>query len=266
MLANRVSDTLSDSGHWGGVWVTPRESTAVDINVHAEIMQSDGNVLEMRVRAVDATGHSWLDKKYRMETAASAYSTLRYPNTDPYQDVFYEISNDLAAVRAQLSAQQIAEIRSVSELRYASRVSPAAFGDYVEESGDGNFRPVRLPAVNDPMLQRTRLVRQREQLLFETIDQHYQEFSLEAQESYRRWREESRMDSIQIQEAARSAKSRTALGALAIALSVAASNQIESRSLADSLLVNSGLYIGGDLLRSAAVRRQDRRLYTQTLE
>jgi len=266
MLANRVSETLSASGHWGGVWVTPRESTAVDLNVTAEILQSDGNVLEMRVRAVDATGHEWLSKKYYMETAASAYNRFRYPNTDPYQDVFNEISNDLASLRAQVTPEQLADIRSVSELRYAAELSPAAFGDYIEESGNGSFRPQRLPAADDPMLQRSRSVRQREQLLFETLDQYYQEFSREADDSYFGWREYSREDSIRIEEAARAAKSRTALGALAIALSVAASNQIETNSLADTLLVNSGIYIGGDLLRSAAVRRQERRLYTQSLE
>lgn len=266
MLAQRLSETLSVSGHWGGVWVAPDESTAVDLNVHAEILQSDGNVLELRVTAVDATGEEWLDKDYRMETALSAYNTMRYPNTDPYQDLFNEISNDLASLRAQAGPEQLSNIRTVGELRYAGRLSPAAFGDYIEETGDGQYRAARLPAVDDPMLQRSRSVRQREQLLFETLDQHYGEFSREASDSYLGWREYSREESIQLAEAARAAKSRTLFGALVIAAAIAGSSQMDTSSLANRLLVDSGLYIGGDLLRSAATRRQEKRLHQQSLE
>lgn len=265
MLAVNLRDTLRRSGHWGTVWVTPRESNAADLNVRAEILQSDGNIVHLHVIARDASGRVWLNDDYDMETASSAFNKQRYPNLDPYQDVFNRIANDLAEFRAALQAEQIDEIRTVSALRYAGELSPAAFGEYVEESGNGQFEAVRLPASNDPMFERTQSVRQREQLFFETMDQYYEDFMLDAGDSYHSWREFAREDSIRMQEAARAAKMRTGFGALAIALSLAYGNQSGRSSLADRIIADAGIYIGGDLLRSGAIRRQERRLYTASL-
>jgi hypothetical protein len=265
MLAVTLRDTLQGSGHWGAVWVTPRVSNAADLNVRAEILQSDGNILQLNVTAQDATGRIWLDDEYEMETAASAFNQQRYPNLDPYQDLFNVIANDLAAARAEMLSDQIEEIRTLGALRYASELSPEAFGDYVEESGRGQYEAVRLPATNDPMFDRTQSVRQREQLFFETLDQYYEDFKLDAGDSYLGWREFAREDSIRMIEAARAAKMRTGFGALAIALSLAYGQQSGRDSIADRIIADAGVYIGGDLLRSGAVRRQERRLYTASL-
>jgi hypothetical protein len=264
MLAVTLRDTLQSSGHWGSVWVTPRVSNAADLNVTAEIRQSDGHILNLEVRAVDATGRVWLDEDYEMETAASAYNRQRYPTLDPYQDVFNEIANDLAAARSEFSAGEIANLRSVAELRYANELSPEAFEGYVEQQGRGSYGLARLPASDDPMLGRTRSVRQRERVFFETLDQYYADFQIQAADSYDGWREFSREDSIRLAEAARAAKLRTGLGALAIALSIAYGNN-NNDSFSDRVLADAGIYIGGDLLRAGAVRRQERRLYTQSL-
>jgi hypothetical protein len=265
-LAVELREALQRSGHWGAVWVTPRASNALDLNVEGEILRSDGNVFSLQVTATDATGRVWLDEDYDMETALGSYNLQRYPNQDPYQDVFNEIANDLAALRAETDSGTIADIRTTGELRYAGELSPEAFGDYVEESNDGSFEPVRLPAADDPMFSRTRSVRQREQLLFETLDQYYADFAFDASESYHRWREFTREDSIRLQEAERAAKLRTGLGALAIALSIAYGSQNDADSLSDVIVQNAGIVIGDDLLRSAAVRRQEKRLHTQALQ
>lgn len=264
-LAVKLKETLQSSGHWGAVWAVPSESTAVDLNVRAEILQSDGNILDLQVTARDSEGQMWLSKKYDMETAAGAYNRQRYPNLDPYQDVFNEIANDLAAVRAERSAAEIENLRAIAALRYAGDLSPQAFGDYVVEDR-GDYELARLPAADDPMYRRTQAVRQREQLVFETLDQYYEQFTLDGSDSYDGWREYSREDSIRLADASRSAKTRTALGALAIALSIAAGQQTDRGNLAESMIVDAGIYIGGDILRSAGTRRQERREYQQLLE
>jgi hypothetical protein len=264
-LAVKLRETLQNSGHWGSVWVTPQTSTAVDLNIHGQILRSDGNIVELKVWAEDGTGRVWFVNDYEMETAASAYNRQRYPDLDPYQDVLNEIANDLASYRAGLDAETVADIRTIGELRYASELSPEAFGEYLSED-DGVFEPQRLPAAGDPTLQRSRSVRQREQLFFETLDRHYEEFMLSAADSYDSWREYSREDSLRIQEAARAARLRTGLGALAIAMSIAYGAQSDRSSLADRIIADAGIYVGGDLLRSAAVRRQERRLHTQSLQ
>jgi hypothetical protein len=265
LLAVELRETLENSGHWGLVRVTPSETVAVDLLVTAEILQSDGYVLDLHVVAQDATGREWLDAKYDMETAAGAYNPQIYPNIDPYQDVLNEIANDLARARAEYSQQEVERIHEVAELRYAAELSPEAFGGYLEERG-GVYEPLRLPASDDPLMQRARSVRQREQLLFDTIDQYYQSFTLDAGQSYLGWRESAREDSIRMAEAARSAKLRTGLGALAIALSIAYGQNSDRGNIADAMVRDAGIYIGGDILRSASTRRQERRLYTQLLQ
>ena len=150
-MAVHLRDTLQKSGHWGAVWVTPQDSLSADINVSAEIVESDGSRLRLQVLANDSTGKVWLNHEYSMETAAAAYNRQRYPDLDPYQDVFNSIANDLAAVKRGLSSAQAENIRTVSQVRFAGEFSPEAFGDYVHRNGrNGTYELQRLPAPGDP--------------------------------------------------------------------------------------------------------------------
>ena len=264
--AVELRDTLERSGHWGSVWVTPSASTAVDVNLHTEILQSDGHALELRVRAEDVTGRVWFRDRYEMETAGVAYrNRQRYGNLDPYQDVFNEIANDLAEARAALGEEEAARIRTIGELRYAGELMPEAFGDYLEQD-KGVYELVRLPAAGDPNLARTQAVRQRAQLVFETLGLYYDEFTLEAEDPYFGWRDGTRGESIMIKEAARAAKLRTGLGALMIATTIMSGRQSSRNSLADVIVQDAGMYIGFDLIRSGQVRRQERRLHLDSLQ
>jgi len=97
-----LRDTLQKAGNWGSVWITPRETTAADVSVVAKILHSDGDYLQLEVTAKDSTGLVWLDgERYEMSTAAGAFNRQRFPELDPYQDVFNTIANDLA-IRASV--------------------------------------------------------------------------------------------------------------------------------------------------------------------
>ncbi|HEY8520209.1 MAG TPA: hypothetical protein VIN61_09020 [Gammaproteobacteria bacterium] len=264
-MAVLLRDTLQNSGHWGAVWVTPKSTTAADLNVTAEIKHSDGDLLRLRVRAVDATGRVWLEDDYEMHTAAGAFNRQRYPELDPYQDVFNRIANDLAAVRAQFTGRQLEEIRNVASLRYAAELAPEAFEGYVVEEKDGVYALNRLPAADDPMFDRTQRVRQREQLFVETLNQHYAKFYRDAQDSYDGWREYAREEAIALRELTKSARWRTGIGVATILASlVYGSNNNDSFS--DRVIRDALMYVGMDVLRTSAVRRQEKRLHTETLE
>ena len=172
-LAVHLRDTLQRSGHWGAVWATPGESSAADINVSAEILHSDGSQLRLKVRAVDSTGEVWVDGEYFMETAAGAFNRQQYPGLDPYQDVFNRIANDLATAKDGMSSEDKRNVRTVSQLRFAGELSPEAFGDYVVQERNGRYSLSRLPAEDDPQFERTQLVRDREHLFVETLNEHY---------------------------------------------------------------------------------------------
>jgi hypothetical protein len=264
-MAVLLRDTLQNSGHWGSVWVTPEASTAADLNVNASILHSDGDTLKLGVQAVDATGRVWLHQDYDMETAAGSFNRQRYPNLDPYQDVFNSIANDLAAVRAELSAEENERIRTVGQLRYAAELSPEAFSGHVVEN-KGEYELNRLPAVDDPMFDRTQRVRQREKLFFETLDQHYAKFYSDARPSYDSWREYAREEAIALRELTRSARWRTGMGVATILASLVYGSNSNNDSFSDRVIRDAMMYVGMDMLRTSAVRRQEKRLHTETLE
>ncbi|MED5535218.1 MAG: hypothetical protein VX690_05930 [Pseudomonadota bacterium] len=265
-MAVHLRDTLQKSGHWGGVWVTPEESTAADINITAEIRQSDGDRVRLDVIATDATGRIWLDDEYGMETAAGSYNRQRYPDLDPYQDVFNNIANDLAAVRGDLSSTEARNIRSVSQIRFAGELSPEAFGDYVEQRRNGAYELRRLPAEDDPQFERTLRVREREHLFIETLNEHYVDFYQNSQDSYDGWREFAREEALAIRELQRSANWRTGLGIAGVVASVLYGSSGGNNSYSQRVLRDSIMYMSMDMIRTGALRRQERRLHTASLE
>lgn len=265
-MAVELRDTLQQSGHWGGVWVTPEESVASDLNITGEILHSDGANVTLQIRAEDAAGRVWLDEPYELETAAGVYNRGRYPDKDPYQDLFNSIANDLATAQAKLSAEDARQIRTVADLRYAEDLSPEAFDGYVAESRNGEFEPVRLPAAGDPMFDRTQRIRQREQLFFDTLNQHYASFSADASESYDSWREYAREEAIAIREITRQSRWQTGLGIATILAAIAYGSNSSNDSYSDYLIQQGVTYIGMEMIRSGAIRRQERRMHTETLE
>lgn len=265
-MAVLLRDTLQDSAQWGGVWVTPKEdSTAADLAVNGLIKHSDGDILQLHVKASDATGRIWLDKDYEMSTAAGAFNRQRYPDLDPYQDVFNSIANDLAVVRETLGRKDTETIRTVSALRYASELSPEAFTGYVVEE-KGEYELNRLPAEGDPMFDRTQRVRQRERLFIETLDQHYAKFYQDATPAYDSWREYAREEAISIREVTRSARWRTGMGVATIVASIVYGANSSNDSFSDRVIRDAMMYVGMDMLRTSAVRRQEKRLHVDTLE
>jgi hypothetical protein len=264
-MAVVLRDTLRKSGHWGTVWITPEATTAADLDVSAKILHSDGNVFALHVTATDATGREWLAKSYDMSTAAGAFNRQRYPDLDPYQDVFNEVANDLAAAFQDLSAKDRRDIRTVSSMRYAAELSPEAFTGYVAED-KGRYELSRLPAEGDPMFDRTQRVRQRERLFLETLDQHYEKFYADAAESYNGWREYAREEAIEIQELTKSARWRTGMGVATILASVVYGTNSNNDGFSDRVIRDALMYIGMDMIKTSSVRRQEKKLHTDSLE
>lgn len=264
-MAVALRDTLQKSGHWGSVWVTPGSSSAADVNVTAEILHSDGDEVSVAVHAVDATGRIWIDKPYDLSTAVGAYNRQRYPDLDPYQDLYNSIANDLAAARDDLSGGDLEDLRSIAQLRFAAELSPEAFGDYVVEGRRGTYELRRLPADDDPQFTRTQRVREREHVFIETLNEHYADFYLSASDSYDGWREYAREEAIAVKELQRSSRWRTGMGIATIVASVLYGANSEGQ-FSDRLVRDTLMYMGMDLIKTARVRREEKRLHAEALE
>lgn len=261
-----LRDTLRKTGHWGAVWASPEETQAADLNVTAQILQSDGDLFELRVKAVDATGRLWLDRKYDMETPQGVFDRRRYPDLDPYQDVFHRVANDLSAARELLSSKAIHDIRELSAMRYAAELSPEAFAAYLEQNSAGRYELTRLPASDDPMFDRTQRVRQRDRLFIETLEQHYDRLFAAAQEDYDVWRESTRLEMQHLRELRKSTRWRTGLGIATIIASVAYGMNSSNDSFGDRAVRDALMYVGVDLMRTRQLRREERRIVEESLE
>jgi hypothetical protein len=261
-----LRNTLQKTGSWGSVWIAPEQTTAADLTVAGKILRSDGDRLQLLITATDSTGRVWLDDEvYEMETAAGAFNRQRYPDLDPYQDAFNSIANDLALAAAELSSKERRDVRTVTSVRYAADVSPEAYNGYVSENKDGRYVLNRLPAVDDPMFDRTQRVRQRERLFLDTLDQHYAQFTAEATRPYDSWREYAREEAISIRELTKSARWRTGMGIATIVASVVYGNQSDG-SFSERLVRDALMYVGVDMIRASQVRKQEKRIHTETLE
>ena len=169
-----LRDTLVKTQAWGAVRVVPQAEVAAELLVSGTIVRSNGEILELKIRAVDASGRVWLEKVF-----AGAVEN---------QSLFVEIANSLQEARAELNNKILTDIVEISLLRYANELAPSAFGDYLSRSADGTFTIQRLPARNDPMLDRIDRIRRTEYVITDTVDAKFRELHTEIASIYELWR------------------------------------------------------------------------------
>ncbi|MBT8441707.1 MAG: hypothetical protein KJO76_04905 [Gammaproteobacteria bacterium] len=252
--------TLEGTGLWGSIWVLPERSDAVDLIVWGRVDESNGLEVEVRIGAWDSTGKEWLNKKYKARVPEKAYSKYRDLSEDPYQNIYNEIANDLLAKRRSMSDKQLTTIRQVAELRFASDLVPAAFASHIEED-DGEYRVLRLPAVDDPMLARMRAVREREYTFVDTLNEYYAGLYYEMSPPYENWRKMSREETINYQELKRSARMRQLLGLAAILGAVA----YEAGGGGNSAITNTAILGGIEGIRSGLGKSTEAKLHGESL-
>ena len=185
-----LRQTLVDTEAWGPVRVLPKADKASQLLVTGEIIHSDGSNLVLGIRAVDSTGRVWLDRTYRDEALDADYPVLQ--GREPYGDIHRRIANDLLAVRAKLPAREFGSIRQVALLQYAESLSPDAFAGFVSADKDGLLSIKRLPAEDDPMLERVQRIQNQEYLFIDNADEQYQALYDRMTPTYNLWRQNGR--------------------------------------------------------------------------
>lgn len=215
-IAHVLRQTLQDSGYWGAARVVPAASPGADLTINGKILASDGEILKIAVKATDATGRKWLDKTYEETAAEYAYTEKLPAGSDPFQDLYSRIANDLLQERKSLDAAKLKDIHRVSELRFAADLAPARFGEYLKTDGSGRYSVTRLPPAGDPFLARIDQIRARDELLIDTLDQHYGAFRQNIGKSYQEWRKSSYKEAQAYRELRNQEITRKILGAAAV--------------------------------------------------
>ena len=184
-----VRAAIIESGKWGAVRVVPRPDPAAELLVTGRIEQSDGATLVLHIRVVDAVGRTWLDRPYIGDVIDGYADDAGADGTQSYTALYDAIARDLWAFYGTLTDRDKSTISEVSLLRYGNEVAPAAFGSFVSVSEDGVVTVNRLPAADDPMIERIALVRSTEYVITDAVDAKFRELHAEIASVYDIWRE-----------------------------------------------------------------------------
>jgi hypothetical protein len=222
--------------------VVPAETNSVDLLVKGKIIESNGEVLFLEIDVVEATGKRWFKKKYSAEASESIYAGNRAGETDAYQDLYNTIANDMAKFKMKLSPAEIETIRTVSKLKFAQEFAPDAFEGYLAKDKKGRLSVKRLPADNDPMMERLLKIREREYMYVDTLNNQYEGFYNDMWPSYENWRKLNLTERQAIKKIKREALTKQLVGALLVAGAIVAGSRDSgaARALAPAIAIAGG--------------------------
>ncbi|NJD33204.1 MAG: hypothetical protein FIB04_15100 [Gammaproteobacteria bacterium] len=259
-----IRDTLEGTGEWGQVRVLPRDSTDMDVYVDGRILQSDGRDLELDVTVSDASGRVWYRKTYEGEADTRAYKDVVGKPRDPFENVYNTLANDMLAARARLTREQRVQLHEIADLRFAADLAPYAFGPYLARDRKGMYTVTRLPAPDDPVVQRMDRIRERDYALVDTLNEYYTNFGDSMSGPYTNWRKYS-YEELEAQSLARrQALTRQVLGAVAVVGGIVAGSNSNSSAAAaaSTAAVIGGIYA----FKSGLDQRAEIKTHTESLK
>lgn len=212
-MAYHLKETMQRSNGWGAIRVLPEKSYIADVVVKGTILTSNGEEMMLTIHVMDSTGQMWFEKSYKTFADDETYRQTR-PGRDVYQYVYNRIANDIRKHRKKLKDKELIAIRNTSEIRYAAGISPDPFASYIDSTPNGQSTITRLPANDDPMLDRVRKIRDREFLFIDTINEHYSNFYGEMWDPYENWRKYYLIEADQRRAVERKAKQTKFVAAL----------------------------------------------------
>lgn len=259
-----LAETLQRSGNWGVVRVLPNETTTMDVYLHGQILQSDGEGMVINITARDSSGLLWYTKEYEEHISKFSYEATQRQANDPFQVIYNNIANDLLAWRkANLTDQRIARIRTISELQFARNFAPEIFTEYLRVNNRGITEIVRLPADNDPTLERVREIRQRDNLFVDTVQEYYANYARQMRVPYDSWREQSYEATMELDQLEASARRRMLAGTIAIVGGIAAATSNNGAVRTGSLV---GVGAGAYMIKSGFDKRAEAEIHIAALQ
>lgn len=262
-FSSQLHRVLEKSGAWGALRVIPNRDVMVDVYLSGIIIQSDGETLDLKVNATDSSGKKWMEKQYRQKVGKYAYDRRLKKTGDPFQNLFIRIANDLLTFRETLSRKEAIKLRSLSEIRFAQQFSPEAFNAYTTKKSSNTLELVRLPAENDPILERIRRIRDREYLYIDRMQEYYDEFASKMHTPYQDFRRASYDSVVKSRQLKKQGNQRILAGAGVILAGIYGRTQSDSG--AGRLASTVGAGAGGMIVKSGLEKKQQAASYDESL-
>jgi len=261
-LANQLARTIQDTAAWGAVRVLPGKEVITDIYIEGIILHSDGEKLELGITVTDTSGKEWYQRSYTQEASKYAYDRRQNLQRDPFQGLFNRIANDLSEYRKALSGKDATSLRNVSTLRFARDFSPEAFDQHIQADRKGMLEIKRLPASNDPTLERIQRIRERDYLFVDTTQEYYDAFSLQMEAPYQSWRTQNYDEILATRRLTRQSRERTIGGIVTvIAGIVAAGSNSGATRAAGAVAIGSGAL----LVKSGLAKKGEAQIHIEAL-
>lgn len=262
-FAYQLKQALDDSGMFGAVRVTPNSTASGDLYVLGEIVESDGQHVEFDLNVTDISGKQWLDETIEHEVHEGFYKNPRNEGLDPYKPAFEEAAQEIIEALEKQQQAQLAQLKSIADLRFAASFNEDALAEHLDTSGR-QIKLVSLPSDADPLFERVKSIRVREQLFVDNLQQNYSNFSQQMDSSYLAWQEASATELELRREARNKSRWRTLGGVVLVAAAVAAavSGDPRNRTFGREIATVAG-GVGGALLISSGFKSREEAKFHQ---
>ncbi len=244
-FAVTMTNELQNTGVFGHVRTTPDTAVSSDLYVQGKIVESNGEDVEISVQVHDTSGKRWMKRTYKHRVKEYHWQNIRKAGVDPYQPAFKKAAEDIAKLLKKKSPEELTQLRLISDIVFVSAFSHDAFAEHIEVKNK-RVNLVSLPAVDDPMLVRTRAVRVLDGMFMDRMQNNYVQFVDKTNSSYVAWQEHS-MSSAKAEREAKSKATMQAIGAALLLFGAAAAADNSSSDTVTNAAI-AGAAIGGVML------------------
>lgn len=235
---------MEKTGYWGAVRVVPDAREGYELLVQGAIIVSDGETLGLSIQALDASGRRWHNRSYWGQSTLEDYANAS-AGSDGFQAIYRAIANDLAQFRNTLSNEERTTIRRIASMRFAADMAPDAYAGHLSKDESGQYQLIRLPAEGDPAYSRVERIRERDYLLVDTLNGHYDNYYRDMREPYQEWRKARSIEAEALREVKRKANASKALGVVAILGAIAIEVAGGSSTRASTGTIRDVMVLGG---------------------
>ena len=265
-FAYKLKKALDDTGRFGAVRVTPDATASGDVYVIGKIVESNGIDVEFDMQVIDASGKEWLNDDVAYEVSEGFYKNPRNTNIDPYDPVFDKAAKDIVEALLKQQPADLVTVKHIAELRFGSSFNDKAFADYL----DTTQKPIKLlgmPSDADPLYQRVKSIRVREQLFVDNLQTNYSGFSQKMDDSYLTWQKASATE-IRLQQEARNKGLMKIIGGallIAAAVAVGSNGSRYDNNLGRNVATIAGGIGGAVLISSGITSRQEAKFHQDAI-
>lgn len=260
-FAYKLKEKLEATEQFGSVRAAPDKTATGELYILGRIQESNGEEVEIAVEVIDISGRKWLDETFEHEVSEAFHKSVRNNGKDPYDPLFEEVAAEIAEVLNDQDSKRLEDLQYLSELRFGASFSDSTFMQHIEVDGD-QFNLVSRPSDSDPMFQRVKAIRVRDQLFIDSLQNKYAAFSTQMNDSYLMWQEQSLLEIQAKRSAERKAIGQAIGGAALLGLGVlaavaGASSNSSAAQAAGAMGAALGV-IGGTVLISESFRTSDK--------